>query len=304
MSVSLDLAERLAEARQIMESAIAEFKPDAIIPLFSGGHDSLSVTHFAFSHEFLGRYMTTAAHIDTGIGIPDTQKFVIDTCGRYGWPLKIYRAMENTKSDGTPDPQNYEDIVVKNGFPGAFAHRFMYIKLKERQVNRLVREYKQHGKVMLISGCRKQESTRRMGTVEPIKVDGNTVWCAPFTNMSALQVSEYVTVNNIQRNMVKDLLHMSGECLCGAFAHKGELKEIECWYPEVAARIRRIEAKVKAAGFPWGWEDSPPKWWLEKNEADEYGQSEMFASERDEVLTEQGFLPLCTGCGKKFEESV
>jgi len=59
--------------------------------------------------------------------------------------------------------------VRENGFPGAHGHRFMYSKLKERQVRRIVREHKSDGPVMLISGARQEESTRRMGTAQPIQ---------------------------------------------------------------------------------------------------------------------------------------
>jgi hypothetical protein len=51
---------------------------------------------------------------------------------------------------------------------------------------------------------------------------------------------------------------MSGECLCGAFAHKDELAEVEMFFPDVAAQIRELEVEVAAAGHPakickWGW---------------------------------------------------
>lgn len=49
-------------------------------------------------------------------------------------------------------------------------------------------------------------------------------------------------------NPVSEKLHMSGECLCGAFAKPDELEEIRFWFPEVAAEIDRLEAEVAAAG--------------------------------------------------------
>ena len=63
---------------------------------------------------------------------------------------------------------------------------------------------------------------------------------------------EYFAHYGVPRNPVVDLIHKSGECLCGAFAKPNELREIEYWYPEVGKRIRDLEAKVRAAGFPWG----------------------------------------------------
>ena len=164
----------------ILIDAVGEHQPAAIVCLFSGGHDSYTVTHFAAN--LLKDRLTMVAHIDTGIGIPETQQFVKDRCEAHGWPLKIYRAKENVKADGTPDPMIYEDIVKANGFPGAHAHRFMYVKLKGRQVDRIAREYKGE-KVMFISGVRQEESVRRMGTAKEVQATGRKIWVAPFVHM-------------------------------------------------------------------------------------------------------------------------
>src|SRR5690606_927545 len=184
-------------------------------------------------------------------------------------------------------------------FPGAFGHGMMYNRLKERQLRRLARDFEATPKtpIMLISGCRQEESTRRMGTTKPIDPQGRVIWVAAFANLTALDCSAYMERERIKRKAVKDLIHMSGECLCGAFAHPGELNEVELWFPEVAAEIRRIEANVKAAGFPWGWEEQPPKWWNDRKTAAKSGQQDAF---EDEAIAEIQYL--CTGCGKRAEE--
>jgi hypothetical protein len=89
---------------------------------------------------------------------------------------------------------------------------------------------------------------------------------------------------------------MSGECLCGAFAKPGELKEIETWFPETGKRIRELERKVAAAGFPWGWEESPPPWWGKVKHAEKAGQDDAFQSELDSEVQ-----MLCTSCQFKHE---
>ena len=95
---------------------------------------------------------------------------------------------------------------------------------------------------------------------------------------------------------------MSGECLCGAYAKEGELDRIRKYYPDVADRIEKIEDEVIATGFPWGWEDQVPAWWIKKKLHDKVGQCDLFDVERDEVLIEQGFQPLCTTCNSNFED--
>jgi 3'-phosphoadenosine 5'-phosphosulfate sulfotransferase (PAPS reductase)/FAD synthetase len=295
----MTLDEKLAKAQAMIEHAIKKYSPKRIFALFSGGHDSGSVTDFTAAA--LGSDLDGVVHINTGIGIEETRQYVRETCERRCWNLCEYKATENTKADGTPDPMIYEDIVMSHGFPGAFGHGMMYTRLKERQLRRLARDHNATSAepIMLISGCRKEESIRRMGTVKGIDKTGRFLWVNPFEDMTALDCSEYMARVEMPRNPVKDLIHMSGECLCGAYAHPGELAEIELWYPDTAAEIRRIERKVREAGFPWGWEEQPPPWWKKRKQAAKAGQQDAF---EEEAIAEIQYL--CVSCTKREEEAM
>jgi 3'-phosphoadenosine 5'-phosphosulfate sulfotransferase (PAPS reductase)/FAD synthetase len=254
-------------AVEIIEDAIEEFKPQWVFGLFSGGHDSLTACYIAsLAPKFDG-----CIHINTGIGIPATRQFVIDTCQQHGWPLKEYKATENTKADGSPDPQNYDEVVLKHGFPGPFAHRMMYTKLKERQLLRLAREHE--GRILFVSGVRQQESERRMRHTQVFQKEGRRAWVAPIWDWSKSDCSNLMEQEGLKRNEIVDLIHKSGECLCGAFAKKGELEELKLWPQTRPAydRIKALEQKVKDAGLPWGWEAAgPPEWFTEKKRGQEF----------------------------------
>lgn len=284
----------LTSPTAVLDNAVARWNPSAIFVLFSGGHDSLTSAHLTMRH-FGDR--ATVAHINTGIGIEQTRDFVRETCRREGWRLLEYKAQENRRGDGTPDPQVYEDIVAKNGFPGPPQHGLMYVRLKDRPLRCLIRDHAPTGKVLLVTGVRSQESSRRMGHVKPESVEGRRVWVAPIHAFSAADCNDYISRHQLPRNPVKDFLHMSGECLCGAFAKPGELAEIKLWYPETGARLEAIEARVRANGFPWGWEDRPPAWWLRLREKDP-AQTDAFQEEHD-VAVQQ----LCVGCNKRAESA-
>lgn len=294
-----DFEAKIPAAAAIIEKAISLHSPKHIFVCLSGGHDSMSMAHFAAS--VLGGRMTGVVHVNTGFGIEATRVYVREQCAHYGWRLLEYKATENVQADGTPDPMIYEDIVTKYGFPGPSQHRVMYTQLKERQLMRLARDYGATSAepIMLCSGIRREESTVRMGRAEEIHQFKGLLWVNPFIDMTGIDCNEYMAHHAIKRNLVKDTLHMSGECLCGAFAHPGELKEIELWYPKTAAEIRRIEAKVRAAGFPWGWEEGPPKWWGERKKAAKYGQQDAFEAEAQEQIQY-----LCVGCNKRAEEAA
>jgi len=68
---------------------------------------------------------------------------------------------------------------------------------------------------------------------------------------------------DVPLNEVSQKLHMSGECLCGAFAKPDELEQIRFWFPDMAAEIDQLEADVRAAGHKepfcrWGHGQGKP----------------------------------------------
>ncbi len=266
-------AQKLVEARAILDDAIHRYKPSHVFAMFSGGHDSLSVTHFASQHSsFSG-----AIHINTGIGVEQTREFVRSTCQHYGWKL-----IERSARAG-----QYEEWVTRFGFPGPSAHRYMYSLLKERPLRTVIREFKRsrHDRILLVTGVRRQESARRMGHVQAVQQEGVRVWCAPFLRLSALDVGRYLEENRVQRNEVVDILHMSGECGCGAYGKQGELQELEVWFPDLATRIRALEAKVRAAGHSWGWG------WEARSCSKKVSQAGST------------FQPMCVGCAKTSDKA-
>lgn len=241
---------------------IAEFKPVAVVGLLSGGHDSMTANLVA--HE---AGATASLHVNTGIGIERTRDYVRQNCADRNWKLAEYKAVENIRSDGIADPQNYDDLVRRFGFPGPASHRFMYARLKERQLRRFERDVGATSKtpVIYISGCRRDESVRRMGNVvDKPQREGRRVWLSSIYDFTKSDCSRCMEHHGVKRNEVVDLIHKSGECLCGAFADKPEFDELKMWFPDVAKRIEELEAEVMQQ-WPWRWCDTgPPKWFKQK----------------------------------------
>lgn len=232
--------------RDVLEAAIEEYKPVKKYVLFSGGNDSTGLLHRVWT----AGLCDAAVHVNTGIGVEQTRDFVRTYCKDLGIPL----------IEKHPPNKTYREIVLEHGFPGPGAHRFIYVWLKERAIMELVRESKAAFKdrVMLITGVRKSESTRRMGHVEAVKRVGAQVWVAPLVDYTKSDLIDYRIENKIPENPVSAILHMSGECLCGAFAKPGELGDLEIFFPETARYIRALEKEVEAAGVKrcqWGAKD-------------------------------------------------
>ncbi len=116
---------------------------------------------------------------------------------------------------------------------------------------------------MLVSGVRKQESVRRMGTTQTdlLQVKPSELWAAPIRFWDKQDCRDARIYAGLRENPVAFNIHKSGECLCGAFAKKGELAELEFFYPNDPSvkLIKDLQVRVMEAGHNWGWEDQPPK---------------------------------------------
>jgi 3'-phosphoadenosine 5'-phosphosulfate sulfotransferase (PAPS reductase)/FAD synthetase len=284
------MTEMIKRAVQRVREGARHFNPIAIVTLFSGGHDSATAT-------LIGREAgaDAALHINTGIGIEETRDYVRDTCASWDMVLLEYKAKDNTKRDGTLDPQIYEDLVRQHGFPGPIMHRKMYSRLKERQLERFERDIgaTPQRPILYVSGMRSDESVRRMGHMRRDDMPGlhkdgaHRVWCSPIHDFTKSDCSRCMEHCGLKRNEVVDLIHKSGECLCGAYAQPGELSELKMWFPQVAKHIEDLEREVMPK-FPWRWEDpGPPQWFSEKK------QGQTFMLDYDKLIWEE---PLCQGC--------
>jgi 3'-phosphoadenosine 5'-phosphosulfate sulfotransferase (PAPS reductase)/FAD synthetase len=253
------------DAFQVLDEAIEQHAPSHVFAMFSGGHDSLTSTAIAADHP----RFTAAVHINTGVGIRETRQFVRTTCEQHGWPLLEY----------FPDAKTYRDLVIEKGMPGGpKAHNTQFYWLKQRQIRRLVAEHKthRHDRIALISGIRASESERRMAgaLAVPVRRDGCQLWINPILDWSAVECSRFMQQRGLARNQVVDLLHRSGECLCGALAKASEIHDIEAWFPEVAAELHAYEDLAR-----------------------EHGHAEdVWAGRKRRVPKTQARLPLCWSC--------
>ena len=214
--------------------------------LFSGGNDSTVLAHLVKDR------VDFAVHANTTIGIEETREFVRQTSHDFGLEL----------IERTP-PVSYEQLVLERGFPGPAMHYKMYQRLKERGLDQVRRELVSNGRrerLLFIAGRRRAESKRRQN-VPFYEADGSVIWASPLAMWTKLDMTTYRLMNRdtdpVPVNEVSEKLHMSGECLCGAFAKPGEKEEIRFWYPGVADYLDWLETRVKEAGHPepfcrWG----------------------------------------------------
>lgn len=264
----------IEDANRILDKAITSAGEGktvvGIVGLFSGGNDSTTLAHL-----FRNR-VTHYGHANTGIGIEQTRVYVRNTCADWGVPLLEYSPKPGqgyrdlVLGRVKPGPRGKKDLVWPGGFPGPAAHAMFFQRLKERQMDRMrnhlvKNSYKE--RVIFLGGRRAEESARRSsrfiaGSLADVERRGSIIWASPIVNWTKLDLNAYRRrFPDVPRNEVSDLLHMSGECLCGCFGHEGELDEIREWFPEVAWEIQDLEREVRKANLPsvkpehckWNW---------------------------------------------------
>ena len=295
------------DAIDILKMAIKLYDPIAIFSLYSGGKDSTG-SNFVATQTIPG---VPAVHINTGIGIEETRQHVRRQCSvTFNCPLYEYCASTNKDAEGNDDPQHYDDLVRSHGFPGSteVGHRKMYIRLKERPLRQMVRENAAHvvrryktgpnkgkqyrrlaGNILLISGCRSAESTRRMGNTKMFAKHGRWVWVNPLIDFSTSDVFALAHQYGLPPNPVSDLCCHSWECGCGAFASEQQYHELGHHFPYFKRHIDRLTDEIWDR-FPWHWWESPPQWFLQQQR----GQDLMFDLSREKPL--QNPTPMCTSC--------
>lgn len=297
----------IVESRAILHDAIVEHVTSdsrevaAVVGLFSGGNDSTVLVHL-FRDQ-----LTHCAHANTGVGIEATRDFVRNTCEEWGTPLLeriAPREMDRYRHLVLTDQRGKQGQAL-GGFPGPAMHWKMFTRLKERALevvrNELVGNPRRQ-RVVFVAGRRRTESKRR-ADVPKSERKGSTVWVSPFVNWTKLDLLTYrlmcADVDPVPINDVTALAHMSGECLCGSMASRGERDELSYWFPGAFEQIAEMEAALSIRDdIPehrktWGWGADPAKKAAEDDYLAEY------AAEPEHVESEAPML--CAACDDRFQ---
>jgi hypothetical protein len=86
-------------------------------------------------------------------------------------------------------------------------------------------------KIMYLSGGRKDESIRRMGTVKEMHKDGNQIWVSIISNWTKTDIYQLQQAEKMRRAPTAMILGRSGECNCGSYGHPNEVLEMKYHFP-------------------------------------------------------------------------
>jgi 3'-phosphoadenosine 5'-phosphosulfate sulfotransferase (PAPS reductase)/FAD synthetase len=265
--------ELLIGSKEIYDKAVSDFKPKAIVLMFSGGDDSLVTYHVARE---LGIKFDFVIHGNTRTGIEETTLFARQTVESMG-----DRYLEADAGD------SYINYVMRKGFfgKGTQAHGFSYNILKNNHFKSIVSQYLRKRQrdfpILFINGARRLESERRKKTMiipyHYTKAFKNNIWVNLINEWDKPDCKDYLAGNSICRNAVSVDLCRSGECMCGTMQSKGDRIEAAYFYPKWGKWIDELDkAAIEKHGFGWGDNKAKPS---------RYTQSDMFQ-------------PMCVGCTK------
>lgn len=275
----------LISSQEIIQRAIAEYKPYAIISMLSGGKDSLCAYYVA---RYLNIPIDFIMHGVTGTGIRETTEFV-----------RSFAEQENVPYLEANAGKNYENYILKNGFMGLGnkAHGFAYHICKHQvflaTLSKSIRHRKRNRNILLITGARITESLNRSKKIQDdirpdISVKAN-VWVNIIHNWTREDRDDFLNFVNATINPVTQVLCRSGECMCGTMQSIEQRIETAFFYPEWGKWLLDLEHAAQERGHVTRWGEHLP------------GQHKYPTSYQKMGLDPDN-LPMCVSCKVNYNK--
>jgi len=200
------------------------------IVLFSGGKDSLATLSYVKELADEVDVDTLALHVWTGVTLPGVEDYIRRVCRQ----LRVGLVVIRPKTD-------FWEFARDVGFPSR-TWRWCCRQLKVEPLKDYLRACREPK--IIFDGRRKAEWTRRKKT-RNYGWDRVTRcwWISPIFFWSDSRVQAYLMERDLPISPVYRVLNCSGECICGAFAHKRSFMKLRANYPEFFERLVQLEAE-------------------------------------------------------------
>ena len=213
--------------------------PRTIHCFFSGGRDSALACYIAFQVAGLRNWKYKLIHIDTTIGLEETEDYVRRYAEWLGAELVVIR----------PDHTFEEYVAMYPYWPHVYPPqmRWCYHKLKRIPFERYLKMNYRDGD-LLVLGVRRSESLfreREYNSVFTAKYYSESkvqakVWL-PLLHVTDDRIDELIEKLGIPKSPVWRIIGSSGECFCLAGATKRKVAQAVKAYPELGERLAEID---------------------------------------------------------------
>jgi 3'-phosphoadenosine 5'-phosphosulfate sulfotransferase (PAPS reductase)/FAD synthetase len=206
---------------------------------FSGGRDSALTCYIAKKVADVRGWEFVLVHIDTTIGLEETEEYVRQYAQWLGEKLVILR----------PD-YTFEEYVARYPYwPHIYPPwaRWCYHKLKRRPLEKYLKRNYRKGDIIAM-GIRGPESTFRMKNYTTVfmekyykeaKVNAK-IWL-PLLYVDDETVDRLIKKFGIPESPVWYEIGSSGECFCLAGSSEKKAKRAVCAFPKLRIRLMRID---------------------------------------------------------------
>ncbi len=211
---------------------------------FSGGRDSALACYIAHLVARRRNWRFVLVHIDTTIGLEETEEYVRHYAKWLGVDLVILR----------PD-YTFEEYVARYPYwPHVYPPwaRWCYHKLKRIPVERYLKQHYRDGD-LLVLGVRGDESAFRKREYNAVftekyykdaKVKAK-IWL-PLLYVDSETVDRLIKKFGIPESPVWELISSSGECFCLAGASEKPVMRAVCAFPKLRIRLMKIDDIIHA----------------------------------------------------------
>lgn len=214
----------------------------SLVCCFSGGKDSLVMTHYVMSELAAFDIDKYVVYADTGCMLPITEPYVKDVCARFGWPLTIVQG-------------NFFEHVQVNGMP-RMRHRWCCWICKIKPMSEFVHNLRPQRAELV--GIRKDESFKRSKIDREVYyLKKGLVWkYAPLLEWTEKDVQRYIANRNLPMPP-HYRLGLKETCMCGVFSSKKQMLILKANYPDLWNRFIEAERNFKKGGAAFYFRNKP-----------------------------------------------
>jgi len=206
---------------------------------FSGGRDSSLACYLAKRVADVRKWQFVLVHIDTTIGLQETEEYVKRYAEWLGAELVVLR----------PD-YTFEEYVAKYPYwPHIYPPwaRWCYHKLKRIPAERYIKHHYHHGDIIVL-GVRGDESLFRERNYDDVFIvkyySDAKIWARlwlPLLYADDRTVEKLIKKFNIPESPVWRKIGSSGECFCLAATTERKVIQAVKAYPELVERLMKID---------------------------------------------------------------
>lgn len=237
---------------------VEEYSIRSLVSCFSGGKDSLVMTHYLHSELVDTDVEIYVVYADTGVMLPIATSFVQEVSEKFGWNLTIVEG-------------NFFEKAEEIGMP-RMKHRWCCWECKIKPISAFTKPLKPQRAEAV--GIRQDESIRRRKIKNQVYyLKRGWVWkYAPLLFWTEKDVLRYIKEHSLPMPPHYKL-GLKETCMCGVYSNPKQMLILKAQFPELFNKIVELEANFRKGGAAFYFRNKPQyaKDFLKQKTLEEFG---------------------------------